>query len=273
MIRFYKTQPDMSFKNILTQAYTQNKPICLVKIETTGLDPLKDEICGIRSIKFALTKNGAKELERFACVVKTNVPISDTASEISGITNVMIQKGMNLKDALLKLNQFVDSGYICGFNTKNFIYPFLFAGFKKNHIKFNAIGGFDIVTMAKTVIPPNEYGAGYGLKDLRQLFKAPNNMGGIMKVFKELYNRVPKTNNKVPNGYVLKSKFIDKPDNKCIVFSTIDGLILLNCNTLYFEDYESVFDKIDMDSFLEYVLSKTKTGTLNELAIKLQHAI
>ncbi len=271
MIRFYQRQNDMAYKNILKSVHSGNGTLHLIKIETTGLNPEHDEICGIRCVKLSLGDT-VQKTGVYNALVRTNVPIPEEASRISGITQDMIRNGKSPEVMLQELNAFLgQNAYICGFNTKGFLYPFLFGTAKRCGTKICALGGFDLNSLARTVILPDHgrRNDGYGAKTLCDLFGQKNGICGYVTVLSELYKRISLTSNAVPGGYVTRSKYVANKSGKYIVFTVADGLILLNCDTEYFEDHGNVFDKVDMDQFTEYVLNKTKSSSISELIQKL----
>lgn len=270
MVRYYKTHSQINFKKIIQAARENNRKICLLKLETTGLDPEKDEICGLHLIKMELKGNEAQIVEQYSSLIKTTIPISADASKISGITNEMLKTAPEAKNVLSEMNRYLSNSYICGFNTTGFIYPFLFKAAKNNSIKLNALGGFDIKDLAKTIILPDENGAGYSAKSLCALFHTTCDIHGQATVFEILYKGYPYIRNEITidDSFVSKIKVTEKQDY--IIFTTKRGLILLNCTTLYFEDYETVFDAVDMDAFSQHILKKTKSKTLMEAVQKIK---
>lgn len=95
---------------------------CYFDFESTGLDPQSDRI-----VEFALIlKNGDEELCRASSIVNSDVPISDEASEVNGISQeqidsaVMSQKDMcllfysllKMKPLLIAHNAFFDFSFL-----------------------------------------------------------------------------------------------------------------------------------------------------------------
>ena len=273
MVRYYKTQNDMAYKKVLARVRNKEASLCFIKIETTGLDPEIDEICGIRAVKLEAGEDLKPVGDIFAKIIKTNKRIPKEASTVSGITQDMINKGIDLTNALTELNRFLGQNtYICGFNTKGFIYPFLFGAAKKVGVKVGAIGGFDAMTLFKTVILPDANGNGYSTKDLLELFKVKPNLAGYINALNSLYVRLPQADAKVENGYVKASSYVENEHGRHIVFTTPTGLILLDCDTLYFKDFENQFDEVDMDSYSEYIMYKTKSTSIYEVVQKIKHS-
>ena len=271
MIRCYKPANNTSYKNILKNLKNSDRYLYFVKIETTGLNPNVDEICAIRVAKCSVSDK-IQIVGSYKQIVQTEIPITKEASKVSGITQNMINQGVSIIQMLNELNRFLVKGsYICGFNTDKFLYPFLLGAYKRNHMQLNAVGGFDVLDLAKSVLLPDVNGAGYDIKTLCSLFKTECNTNGFVTVLNELYKRVSLSTQPVPERFVLDSKCEEHNRKRYIHFVTTNGSIYLNCNTLYFEDHANVFDTIDMDSFISYVLTKTKTKNLFELVQKLRN--
>ena len=72
-------------------------------IETTGLDPMYDEIIEIGAIKI---ENG-KEVEVFNTLVKPEYEIDEFISELTGITNEMVKESPSIDEVLPKFIDFI----------------------------------------------------------------------------------------------------------------------------------------------------------------------
>ena len=90
-------------------------------IETTGLDPMYDEIIEIGAIKI---ENG-KEVEVFSTLVKPKYEIDEFISELTGITNEMVKESPSIDKVLPEFIDFIKDSIILGHNVNfdiNFIY-------------------------------------------------------------------------------------------------------------------------------------------------------
>ena len=90
-------------------------------IETTGLDPMYDEIIEIGAIKI---ENG-KEIETFSTLIKPEYEINDFITELTGITNEMVQNAPKIDEVLPEFMNFIQDSIILGHNVNfdiNFIY-------------------------------------------------------------------------------------------------------------------------------------------------------
>lgn len=90
-------------------------------IETTGLDPMYDEIIEIGAIKI---ENG-KEIETFNTLIKPEYEIDEFITELTGITNEMLKNAPLIDEVLPKFMTFIKDSIILGHNVNfdiNFIY-------------------------------------------------------------------------------------------------------------------------------------------------------
>ena len=81
-------------------------------IETTGLDPMYDEIIEIGAIKI---ENG-KEIETFSTLIKPEYEINDFITELTGITNEMVQNAPKINEVLTRFMDFIKDSIILGHN-------------------------------------------------------------------------------------------------------------------------------------------------------------
>lgn len=90
-------------------------------IETTGLDPMYDEIIEIGAIKI----EDGKEIETFSTLIKPEYEIDEFITELTGITNEMVMDAPKINEVLPKFMDFINDSVILGHNVNfdiNFIY-------------------------------------------------------------------------------------------------------------------------------------------------------
>lgn len=90
-------------------------------IETTGLDPMYDEIIEIGAIKI----EDGKEIETFSTLIKPKYKIDEFITELTGITNEMVMDAPKINEVLPKFMDFIKDSVILGHNVDfdiNFIY-------------------------------------------------------------------------------------------------------------------------------------------------------
>lgn len=121
----------------------------VLDIETTGLNNDKEEIIEFGAIKV----NSGEIVEEFSILVKPTKPLPPVITELTGITQVMLdEKGVELDTALRSFLGFV--GILpCVAHNVSFDYGFIRAACSKCKIKIFANRQFDTLSMAKKLIP------------------------------------------------------------------------------------------------------------------------
>lgn len=135
---------------------TEIKPIedfpseyIVIDVETTGFNNDKDEI-----IEFGAVKVRSGEIaEEFGVLVKPSKPLPQGITELTGITQEMLdEKGVGLDTALQSFLDFV--GILpCVAHNASFDYGFIRAACSKCKMKIFANRQFDTFVMAKKLIP------------------------------------------------------------------------------------------------------------------------
>lgn len=90
-------------------------------IETTGLDPMYDEIIETGAIKI----EDGKEIETFSTLIKPKYEIDEFITQLTGITNEMVMDAPKINEVLPKFMDFIKDSVILGHNVNfdiNFIY-------------------------------------------------------------------------------------------------------------------------------------------------------
>lgn len=84
----------------------------VIDTETTGLKPEIDEIIEITALKYSCNK----KIAEFSTLVKPQRYISSTITDITGITNEMVDNAPSIADALGEFLQFVEGEIVLGYN-------------------------------------------------------------------------------------------------------------------------------------------------------------
>lgn len=95
----------------------------VVDIETTGFDPMFDEIIEVAGIKY----RGRTEVGRFQSLVKPDDGIPDYITALTGITNEMVADAPGIEDVLPRFLEFIGEDIVVGHNVHfdvNFIYDY-----------------------------------------------------------------------------------------------------------------------------------------------------
>lgn len=120
----------------------------LVDIETTGLSPSADEIIEIGAIK--VRKN--EIVDTFNTLLKIDRHLNPFITRLTGITNEMLEEGIEQEKALEEFVEFVGNDIIMGHNVNfdiNFIYDKC-----KSYLDYYLSNDFvDTMRIAKHVLP------------------------------------------------------------------------------------------------------------------------
>ena len=84
----------------------------VVDIETTGLNPVKNEIIELSAIK--ITNNMPEKV--FSTLIKPKNPISGFITSLTGISNLMVQNETSIEDVMQSFYDFVGESIILGHN-------------------------------------------------------------------------------------------------------------------------------------------------------------
>lgn len=129
MIRFDETSGELVVGDIPRASRTQKGKSLLcfpdsyvvIDIETTGLDPRFDEIIELAGLKY----EHGKETDAFESLVKPEIEVDDFITELTGITNEMLEDAPSIAEVLPKFIDFIGSNIVIGHNVNfdiNFIY-------------------------------------------------------------------------------------------------------------------------------------------------------
>ncbi len=97
------------------------KPIAFIDLETTGINLSNDRIVEIAIVK--ILPDGTKQVKRK--LINPTIPIPAAASEIHGITNVMVKDAPTFKQVANEVKQFIENCDIAGYNSNRFDIPML----------------------------------------------------------------------------------------------------------------------------------------------------
>lgn len=123
-------------------------------LETTGLDPIGDEIIEIGAIEV----NNGKEIASFSKLTKPIKRISEKIEEITGITNEMLHEAEGISGVLQDFLEFKGDLPLIGYNNHNFDDEFLLDKLDRCNLECVATETFDVIEIAKKIL---DYGAVY----------------------------------------------------------------------------------------------------------------
>ena len=135
--------------------------IVALDIETTGLDPYQDTIIEIGAVRF----NERRVEDEFHTLINPRMGIPRFITQLTGISNAMVQSAPYIEDVLAEFENFVGDAPVLGHNVR-----FDISFFTPYHLlEFNE--WIDTYSMAAILLPGARR---YNLSALRQLLKVPN---------------------------------------------------------------------------------------------------
>lgn len=138
---------------------------CLLDIETTGLNPIENEIIEISAYK---VRNNLV-VDIFSSLVKPNYKISSFITNLTHITNSMVKYERSIDEVLSEFIDFLGDDIVIGHNVT----------FDLNFLSYNSIKYFnkpivnnyvDTVILARRLLP----GVSHKLEDLSDYFNLDN---------------------------------------------------------------------------------------------------
>lgn len=118
--------------------------VVLIDLETTGLQPGQDEIIEFGALR--LDDGGETE---FSCLVRPKGPLPKTITELTGITDAMLQeKGLALEQALERFLAFIGKDKLVGYNL-SFDMAFLRAACQQAGQPMQANRSVDLLSLAR----------------------------------------------------------------------------------------------------------------------------
>lgn len=116
-----------------------------IDVETTGLSPIYHELIEISAIKY----QGTKKLDTFSTLIKPKARIPYHITNITGITNEMVQNAPTVESVMPKLIEFVGENPIVAHNA-SFDYKFI-QNYSNNSFHRNQV--IDTVQVGRKLFP------------------------------------------------------------------------------------------------------------------------
>jgi len=139
---------------------------CVVDIETTGLDP---EFCEIIEVA-ALRIRGGEIAAQFSELIKPSEPIDEFITELTGITNDMLEDAPYLDTVLPAFREFIGSDQIVGHNV-HFDINFLYDSSEMLGLSTFSNDFIDTMRIARIVLPELPH---HRLRDLTKHYQITN---------------------------------------------------------------------------------------------------
>ncbi|MBP6943173.1 MAG: 3'-5' exonuclease [Candidatus Buchananbacteria bacterium] len=161
-------------------------------IETSGLDPLKDEILEIAAVKL----RGRDTLATYEQLVRPTKAIPPEVAKINGLNEIfLLANGCPIKEMIPKFLEFIDGSIIVGHNIKEFDWLFVSTWIKKCGLQLPADVKFiDTLELSRKLLRLPKYnlgavGAHYGHK-IENAHRALPDTEFNAKVFIELMEQL-----------------------------------------------------------------------------------
>lgn len=122
----------------------------VVDLEMTGLSAKTDQIIEIGAIKICENRI----VDSFACIVNSHCSVPERIVELTGITDEMVQNGMEREEAIPKLLEFIEGQVLVGQNL-NFDYGFL-KQWAVNHKRPLEAKACDTLKIARVLLPVDQ---------------------------------------------------------------------------------------------------------------------
>jgi DNA polymerase-3 subunit alpha (Gram-positive type) len=128
------------------------RPLIITDLETTGLDPMTQDIIEIGAIR---VDQNLKELDRYEAKIKIQNPatVSQQAMNVNGYTEAAWKDATDIRTAMLAFNQLAKEGVLVSWNI-TFEYTFLSESYRRtkvtNLMDYHRI---DLPTIAWFVFP------------------------------------------------------------------------------------------------------------------------
>ena len=117
-----------------------DKPLCFFDLETTGINIVKDRIVEIGIVK--LYPDGKRESKTWRVNPQIKIPLE--ATEVHGITDIMVEKSPIFKQIATEVKNFIQNCDLAGFNSDRFDIPLIAEEFLRSEIEFD-IGKFKTI--------------------------------------------------------------------------------------------------------------------------------
>ena len=137
---------------------------CVIDIETTGLDPMFDDVIEISALK---VKNG-KVVDRYSTLVYTDIDLDEFIVDLTGITNEMLKDAPQIEEVATGLMRFVGNDILLGHNV-NFDINFLYDVYKELFDKELKNDFIDTLRLSRKILTEHKTHRLSYLKDVLQL--------------------------------------------------------------------------------------------------------
>ncbi|MGL4252211.1 MAG: 3'-5' exonuclease [Metamycoplasmataceae bacterium] len=132
-------------------------------LETTGFDPIKNEIIEIYLIK---ENNDGNLIDTYHTYFNPGIKLPNDIKQITKITDEMLEDKQTFREKALEIINFIGDNILIGHNIDSFDLPFLNGSLTKNNFKILHNKTYDTMKMARKKDNAHTYAKGYKLIDL-----------------------------------------------------------------------------------------------------------
>ncbi|MFA5124853.1 MAG: 3'-5' exonuclease [Patescibacteria group bacterium] len=123
-------------------------------LETSGLDPLRDEILEIAGIRL----RGDEELARFEALIRPTRPIPPEVEKINGLNEIyLLVNGRPSSQVLVEFLSFIDGSIIVGHNIKEFDWLFVLSHIKRHVLNAPQHKMIDTLELSRKLLSLPQY--------------------------------------------------------------------------------------------------------------------
>lgn len=231
------------------------KPVVLIKVQTTGLNPLNDRI-----IELSFTKiNTDGKKQSGTRLVNPGISIPENITKINGITDEMIKGKPAFKEMAADIAKFIDGCDFIGFNISNFDLKFLSHEFNRADVEFTIVGR-KVVDIAKMyhAMEPRDLKAAYSFY-CGKTMPEKSNSEFIVSMYSDIVNNMMDKYKDTP--------FVDRSSKSHTIEPTVETLNkIFNPGQTRLDIEGNIV--LDANNKPVFVQGKHKGENLSELLVK-----
>lgn len=270
------------------EAFTGNKTVVFCDTETSGLNPVEDQILQLSAVKYALTEGELREVGTLDQFIMNWKDIPPEVSKVNHIDHLLLvdMGAPEEKEAFQKIKGFLDGMDILVCHNTPFDLSFIQALYDRQGEFFDVASTFDTMAMVRDLfsvykmrsIRLGDVAKALGLTSGEENFhNSLDDVRMTQKIFSHLkgeYGKLPLPQDKKghPIPRITSHWFWENPKNskmKRIYFST-------DCGKIFFEKFDRSFgigtdgqvsmDDIDMESFIRNACRRLGVDDVEEMS-------
>lgn len=264
---------------ILDYVIANRVPVVFFNLETTGLDPVNDEILQIAAAKCLITDDGMKILGYFSSFVRPHREITDFVVKFTGRPASFFADQPDISAVMAKAAAFFgNTPVVASWTAENFAVPFLEnAGFMTGHMIYPVMS-LDLMRIAQCVSPATRVYSGYSFRTIAEKMDVAikyKERGHDARADVEAYLRLfgkmfPDFRTGRDPVNILSSKYYERSIYvRGLAFETDRGAFHIDGVTGFMvEDTPGFFDAIDADALAQKVMILYRCSSLSDVVKK-----